>query len=898
MNNAEVLIKFKGDTKDVDNSVKGLTKDMGSLTKSITLGNLAAKGIAKGFQLISQNMDSAIKRVDTLNNFPKVMSNLGISTKEADKQIKRMSEELAGLPTTLDQGAMAVQRFTSKNSDVKKSTDIFLALNNALLAGGASTDIQATALEQLSQAYAKGKPDMMEWRSIQTAMPAQLKQVAIAMGYAGGNVDALGEDLRKGNVSMDKFMDTIIELNEKGGNGFKSFSKQARNSTAGIGTAITVAKTQVVKGITSMIEGLNKGLKKAKLGSISDIIANIGKQAKTTLDGIAKWLSKIDFKGLINTLSKLAPIILGIVAAFITYNTVVKLVTTATKLFFAVMNTNPIVLAISAIVALASAMVMLGGKQSEVQKSISKTNDTLKQYEDNMKQIQKTKDQELSKSMNEIAYYQSLNNELKNITDENGKVKSGYEDRASFITSTLSDALGVEIKMSDGVIKNYQEIQKTIEDTITKKKALAYFNAHEEEYNQTLKDEATLQKSVATATNDRDKAEKELLESFKKTGQYQNSTKKQREDMIKYLKGEIEYEKLSIQEKAMVVAADNGKLRALKNNYQEAAKVLEKSNKDYAKNQSTMERYRRAEQELAAGHYEAVQKIFTDTVTFNAKTEQANNQKYQKAKAGWNEYRNYLKENKDKFDQEFYNSEMQRIDKELQILDDERNKANAQLKQKNTDIVNTTIAGINDQLSAITSAGYEFRDAGNGNVQLYVNGIATGKPIARNTAADLSASVTNMLKSGEIDANVAGQMIVSGLNKGMIGMGDTIKRTAKSLADTVIAEMNRAAEIHSPSRRTMETGKYLVLGITKGMDNTLDNALNTAQKVSNGIIDNLNTSMNISPQLAASSSLHYSPNVIVNNQMNMRTDPLGQVVGNIKTFANGSKNDYNYGMGS
>ena len=96
----------------------------------------------------------------------------------------------------------------------------------------------------------------------------------------------------------------------------------------------------------------------------------------------------------------------------------------------------------------------------------------------------------------------------------------------------------------------------------------------------------------------------------------------------------------------------------------------------------------------------------------------------------------------------------------------------------------------------------------------------------------------------------------------------------------------------------METGKYLVLGITKGMDNTLDNALNTAQKVSNGIIDNLNTSMNISPQLAASSSLHYSPNVIVNNQMNMTTDPLGQVVGNIKTFANGSRNDYNYGMGA
>ena len=91
-----------------------------------------------------------------------------------------MSDKLSGLPTTLDQGASAVQRFTSANGDVEKSTDLFLALNNAILAGGASTEIQATALEQMSQAYAKGKPDMMEWRSLMTAMPAQLKQVADA----------------------------------------------------------------------------------------------------------------------------------------------------------------------------------------------------------------------------------------------------------------------------------------------------------------------------------------------------------------------------------------------------------------------------------------------------------------------------------------------------------------------------------------------------------------------------------------------------------------------------------------------------------------------------------------------------------------------------------------------
>jgi hypothetical protein len=53
----------------------------------------------------------------------------------------------------------------------------------------------------------------------------------------------------------------------------------------------------------------------------------------------------------------------------------------------------------------------------------------------------------------------------------------------------------------------------------------------------------------------------------------------------------------------------------------------------------------------------------------------------------------------------------------------------------------------------------------------------------------------------------------------------------------------------------------------------------------------------VSPQLANSSSLHYSPNVNVINNVDITQDPLGQMVNNIKTFAGGAKNDYNYGAG-
>lgn len=281
------------------NSLKTSTSSAFSQIKNIVTALGIDKLISATFNLLNNSIDGAISRLDTLNNYPKVMSNLGIATEDAQKSINKMSDKLSGLPTTLDQGALAVQRFTSKNSNIGKSTDYFLALNNALLAGGASADIQSTALEQLSQAYAKGKPDMMEWRSIQTAMPAQLNQVAKAFNMTS---DELGEALRNGKISMDDFMDKIVELNESGTGEFQSFEEQAKNSTGGIATSITVAKTQVIKGVADIISKIDELLKNNGLGGISEVISNIGKKAKEVLDWIAEKLPVV-----INIIRELIP---------------------------------------------------------------------------------------------------------------------------------------------------------------------------------------------------------------------------------------------------------------------------------------------------------------------------------------------------------------------------------------------------------------------------------------------------------------------------------------------------------------------------------------------------------------------------------------------------------------
>lgn len=292
--NPKLVIETDLNTKKFENGldrIKDATQKAGNTVKNIVKALGISKMISVAMNEINNSLDGAISRFDTLNNFPKVMSNLGVGTEDADKSLKKLGDKLAGLPTTLDEAALSVQRLTSKNDNIEKSTDLFLALNNAILAGGAGTQIQSSALEQLSQAYAKGKMDMMEWRTIQMAMPAQLKQIATAMGVTTDELGAMLREADDGGETMERFMETIVALNEEGIDGFQNFEKQARNSTGGIKTAITVAKTQVVKGVADIIGAFNTSFEKTKFGSLSNFISEIGKSSKIGLDEVAKVIS-------------------------------------------------------------------------------------------------------------------------------------------------------------------------------------------------------------------------------------------------------------------------------------------------------------------------------------------------------------------------------------------------------------------------------------------------------------------------------------------------------------------------------------------------------------------------------------------------------------------------------
>lgn len=230
----------------------------------------------KAFTAISRSLDSAISRVDTMNNFPKVMAGLGYGADAATSSIDKMSDHLTGLPTRLDAMTSSVQKIVPTVKDVGKATDIMLAFNDALLAGGASTQVQEAALEQFCQVLAKGKPEMEDWRSIVTAMPGQMDQVAKSMLGPTASTNDLYNALKTGKVSVEDLEDAFISLDKNGYAGFDSFAQQAKTGTAGIATSMANLQNSVTKAVAACIDAIGVENITAPIQGATTLIKNSG----------------------------------------------------------------------------------------------------------------------------------------------------------------------------------------------------------------------------------------------------------------------------------------------------------------------------------------------------------------------------------------------------------------------------------------------------------------------------------------------------------------------------------------------------------------------------------------------------------------------------------------------
>lgn len=881
--------------KDGINQITGETKKGGGTIKNIVAGLGITKLIGMGINAIKNSLDGAISRFDTMNNFPKVMENLGIKAEESEKAIKKLSDGITGLPTTLDDAALAVEKFTSANSDVEKSTEIFLAANDAIVAGGASAEIQKNAMEQLSQAYAKGKPDMMEWRALQTAMPGQLKQVATAMGYAGGNVAQLGEDLRKGNVPMDKFMDTIVRLDKEGLPGFKNFADQAQDSVGGIGTSITNAKTALVRGVTTMITTINNGMKKAKMGSIAENISKFGKKAEEVLKNVGKAISRIPFDKVIAALKKLIPLIGAIVAGMIAYNAALKVMAAinAAKTFISMLN--PVGLAVAAIGGLVAAIILLTQEQKKNKTETEKNNEALKEYKTSMDEAKTARQEYLNENMGEVSHYQELYNELEGIVDINGKIKKGYEERANFIVTTLNDALGTEIKITDGVVQNYDKMKSAIQEVIDKKRAQVFLDAHEKEYNEALKQKEGLYKTYISALNEVNKKETEREKQLQRIADALNVSTDELQQFIdkngnidtagieEYIEKMVFLDR-SLDPQTAYNAMDN--YRTLNSELAASNDTLDKTRKSWEENSRTLYDYEKALGLAKQGNYDAIYQMWSDTSNYQGKTTQATIDNINKRKAVEEDAIARLKQQRNDNNQDYIDSEIRKHEATIKELNKGLEQYKQSSKNEQATIKGVWNQGMRDLLNDLTGKDVQFKRTANGNIQMYVNGIAQGKPMTERKAKQVADGVVKELNKAKKGGKTAGIDVIKGVDDGINYKKGTAYSTIANFGKTLLNKLKASLKEHSPSKATREMGINLNKGMIEGINDNKKDVLKAADNFGAEILSKMQQAVtletgNVNASTMLKANADYNSAIVLNANFDGSVEIDGKKAGRI-----------------
>lgn len=281
---------FKDRVSNATGVVSKLGKGVAFMAKGAVFGAFASVG-SKAVNMVSDSLDGAISRIDTLNNSDRAFSNMGFSAEETKKAMDNLQVAIKGLPTGLDGAVKGVQLLAGSTEDVGKSVDIFKAMNDGILGFGGNAEMVDNAIVQLSQSFSNGKVDAETWNSmINSGLGPTLNAMAKQMGKTTGE---LKSGLSDGSISVKDFQDRLIELDKNGGGGIKSLNQIAKDSTKGISTSISNAKTAVTRGVADMITNLNDGLAKNNLPTLSDMISNAGARAEAVFKKIGTIIPQV-----------------------------------------------------------------------------------------------------------------------------------------------------------------------------------------------------------------------------------------------------------------------------------------------------------------------------------------------------------------------------------------------------------------------------------------------------------------------------------------------------------------------------------------------------------------------------------------------------------------------------
>lgn len=567
-------------------------------------------------------------------------------------------------------------------------------------------------------------------------------------------------------------------------------------------------------------------LKKIK-SSASDLSKNLLPIISKILDAVNKWIDKFNDldDGTKNVIMTIALLTSGMSLAVTGIGKMVtgvgNTITVLGKLTTVITN-HPILTLAGVIGGIVTAVdTWMDSSDSNLKKleaeteEVKKLADAVKEETDAYNDSIEAREKALEDNLAELDYYQTLFDELQTLIDENGKVKKGYEERAEMITTKLNDAMGLEIEMVGNTIKGYDDLTETFDEVITKKKAMLILESQEQAYIEALQNKEEAEKNVAAAQADVIEKQKEIKALEDEIAEMKDVP------FIDTSKAEKQLEELWVQEKELKdILWDreevyNGYVNTI-GMYQENLKLSQEENYDAM--MSSQEDY------------------FWWLVENNQATEKDMVRHYHELQQQLEDY----KANKEALNTDIYDKDIELAEKQLELLEQSFINQGTATKWGIEATTQEWLNGLSNLISEVSGKSYEFKELGDGTIQMYIDGIASKEPIAQENFKTFATNLINELDLDE-DAKNAGLDLLEGLR---LGISDTNKQNSifgaiKGLGRAVINTTKGALQENSPSKATKEMGEFFDEGLKIGIDNKSKDVLKTVNNVGKEVLNRM-----------------------------------------------------------
>ncbi len=729
-----------------------------------------------------------------------------------------------------DLGFEAEDMFNSLIAGAKSGTFTIDYLNDAIKEMGIrvleGSDNQKEAFKSLGlnademirkfgEGGALAKEAFQEVSNALLSLEDPIKRNEIGIELFGTKFEDLGEDavfaMFNAQESVKKTGDTVKQTTDKMYGTTKDQVEQTMRKIKTSFGSMSKNVLPIVEKVASVIEKWTK-----KLDGLSDETKNTIATV-LSLTAVSTPLLKVG-SSIIKSGSSLINVVGKMSTAFKAGKTATDMATKAQLANNAAVLANPYVLAAGAVLTLAAAYMSCNKKSGELSKAIKEESESVDEACKSWDELIVARNKSINEGINEVNYYQELSNELKELVDENGRVKEGYEGRASFITSTLASAFDVEIEMIDGVIQNYKNLENTIDAIIEKKKASIILENQEDSYK--------------TAISNREVAINKLGEYEEKINDLDNKIISKRKEWELVRGNDIKKE---------IQTADE--LAKLEKEYNEYKKMYTKQTKlveNYAYDISTYENNMALFHE---GKYNEMSKVnynYLNTLDgvktskkdiINAEIKDEEN------------YLNTLKKMKEESGSNLYDLQIEQSQKRIEQLQNDLKTEEDSIYNSLFSINEKTEEEINQLIESLNGKTVTFQDLGNGYVQMYANGIAVGTPIVRSEAENLLSQVKQPLSILKGEGSIAGENLVEGLKIGVNNKKWSLVNTVEDVGNVVLSTLRSALNEHSPSKASEEMGVFLDEGLEVGILKQKSRTLNQVSKFGQSILDSLNNEL-------------------------------------------------------